>query len=1020
MPPKKRPIADWSWAGTTVRNPEDISSHHRRLAANLVPSPDLPPCPREYETLSENRARSRSNTSMSSDVMEVDRNGKIKPAISKPKQKLKVAGCTAKGCRSNPWCYNHLGADKVMDPEGKQKYIEEHAEEITSIRDGPAGLRNLGATCYANAFLQLWFHNITFRNGVYACVTSEVGHLHQSTPLYHLASVFAMLQHSQRAVVDPSFLIEALRLDKGDQQDAGEFSKLFMNVLEGEFKKHPNPNLRTFMKHQFEGTMQYVTRCDCGYESRKETTFLELEVSLKDKATLQECLDTSFAPEDLIGDNQYHCPVCMRRRDATRRQQPAAYPPVVHISLMRFMYDYKTMARKKVKASISYPKEIQLGQDNYELRGVIIHHGATAHRGHFTCEVWDEAEKTWLLCNDEEVTEIDQRPPKRMRLTSPNSMPGIKSDTQSSKDAYMLVYQKRDHDVPPTDPPDIVSERVWADNIALENEGSDAAVKRGAMEDEYLHLNRAKRDSDHIVPRDALKKWLEADTFDKLCEPFDMSPISCSHGGVDPRKASETRLISEQAFDTIALLNNLPDMEICPVCVEEEFKACVANNELQSRLDTFNTLNEGEGKWIIPAAWLDRWESGDLVLDTLPTNEEYTLHCEHGERAVQAAYHRDRRKTATMTDEALMLLRSIFGDFPVLKTDQPFCYVCQKADEVDVDAREARKADIAVHRRIKKGIQRSAQAYYSDYYSLPSRFVEDVDEYIAGRRSERPQLRLLCEHGELDYDPEKDDVYLLTSSSWDALCEMYGVQEPVLLSFGSDYESGKRRQVVNERIKICEECRRKRLLDWEIVSIPIKVYQDDNRRNNEKTEAKSDPFTIGDTKYRVSPGFPPMNGFNRTTNASSRTTTARSTRSAGAGTFLEFKIAGVTKSTSVKELKVDIMRQKKLSPISQRLTYNGRELDKSDETMESIGYLAGDEIRLEELEEGDEDEIMDGDMDDVIMVDRKKANGRVEGFGGTALLSRIGEYSYDSANSWVVSMLGFIRSQILHRRHGAS
>lgn len=40
--------------------------------------------------------------------------------------------------------------------------------------------------------------------------------------MYHLANIFAMMQESHRPVVDPGALIEALRLNKGSQQDAAE------------------------------------------------------------------------------------------------------------------------------------------------------------------------------------------------------------------------------------------------------------------------------------------------------------------------------------------------------------------------------------------------------------------------------------------------------------------------------------------------------------------------------------------------------------------------------------------------------------------------------------------------------------------------------------------------------------------------------------------------------------------------------------------------------------------------------
>ncbi|WWD17001.1 hypothetical protein CI109_101437 [Kwoniella shandongensis] len=310
---------DWVWVGTEVQTPDQITPLHRRRAAGLaggkICSFDLTP------------------------PVQTTKGEKGKGTTGKD------ATCRPKACKCCPRCYNYLGADQVFAPDAKDKFLQDNLSELPEERDGPAGLRNLGATCYANAFLQLWFHNVAFRNAVYSCVTSEV--------------------------VDPMGLIDALRLNRGDQQDAAEFSKLFMSVIASEFAKHPNPQLKTAITDQFEGKTQYITQCQsCRYESITENVLC--------------------APEILDGDNKYNCPRCHGLRPATRKVVPSQIPKVVHLSLLRFVFDYTSMSRKKSKASIIYPKEIVLANSIYDLRGVITHEGTSAHHGHFICDTYDE------------------------------------------------------------------------------------------------------------------------------------------------------------------------------------------------------------------------------------------------------------------------------------------------------------------------------------------------------------------------------------------------------------------------------------------------------------------------------------------------------------------------------------------------------------------------------------------------------------------------------------------------------
>lgn len=93
-----------------------------------------------------------------------------------------------------------------------------------------------------------------FRSGVYACLPSSNGNVEvscallysnlvlnispsQTSPLFQLQVLFAFLQNSSQGVYNPEALVSSLKLDKAEQQDVQEFSKLFMSLLDHEFKK---------------------------------------------------------------------------------------------------------------------------------------------------------------------------------------------------------------------------------------------------------------------------------------------------------------------------------------------------------------------------------------------------------------------------------------------------------------------------------------------------------------------------------------------------------------------------------------------------------------------------------------------------------------------------------------------------------------------------------------------------------------------------------------------------------------
>lgn len=105
--------------------------------------------------------------------------------------------------------------------------------------------------------------------------------------------------------------------------------------------------------------------------------------------------------------SRYFCSQCDNLQDATRYTELRELPPVLHFSLLRFVYDVSSMERKKSKHSISFPSTIDMNRflgsesarkaaaahetdDNvYELRGVLLHKGRSAYHGHYEAQIYD-------------------------------------------------------------------------------------------------------------------------------------------------------------------------------------------------------------------------------------------------------------------------------------------------------------------------------------------------------------------------------------------------------------------------------------------------------------------------------------------------------------------------------------------------------------------------------------------------------------------------------------------------------
>ncbi|KAG8217868.1 hypothetical protein J3R82DRAFT_6034 [Butyriboletus roseoflavus] len=500
----------WGWVDTEVSNASQITLEHRLMTCGLSKCNKNPFCGNRCAL-----KPAKSSHTPADETQTVVANGELENDLIVVSDD-ESPPCNKKVCKNNPNCLNYLGQQQWEDEETAGQLFIKASDlgfnPILNSRDPefPVGLKNLGATCYANAFLQVWFRDLAFRRGVYQCQPSQdTENSFEDSPVFQLQVTFAALQESTQNVYNPVKFAESLKLSTSEQQDAQEFSKLFMSHLDNEFQKQHAPALRTLVSNQFQGELVYGTHChNCRSKSERSSDFLELEINIENNARLEDRIAALLQNEKLTGDNRYSCSNCASLQDATRYTELRSLPPVLHFSLLRFVYDFDSMERKKSKHNLLFPKVLDMSKfvkadkgtsggeggegaaNIYELRGVLLHKGPSAYHGHYEAQVLDTASKTWFQFDDEVVTRIDflgekrytgkdvvdvlndsgtnkkgagqprARPAKKRRIDDSDdeifesppptevqvSLPGKapEGDVFSSRDAYMLIYARKE------------------------------------------------------------------------------------------------------------------------------------------------------------------------------------------------------------------------------------------------------------------------------------------------------------------------------------------------------------------------------------------------------------------------------------------------------------------------------------------------------------------------------------------------------------------------------------------------
>ncbi|KAI9319606.1 hypothetical protein BX666DRAFT_1914369 [Dichotomocladium elegans] len=331
---------------------------------------------------------------------------------------------------------------------------------------GYVGIRNQGATCYMNSMLQSLYCTNSFRKAVYQIPTDNDSPT-ESVSLA-LQRCFYNIQYSDEPI-DTTELTKSFGWDIADafrQHDVQEFNRVLQDNLEEKMKGTPADGA---ISKLFLGRMKSYIKCiNVDYESSRVEDYYDIQLNVKGCKTLEESFKDYVTIETLEGENKYMAEG-HGLQDAKKGVIFESFPPVLHLQLKRFEYDFMHDAMVKVNDRQEFPEEINLDAfcekkddaesnndpNDYVLHGVLVHSGDEG-TAHYYALLKPEKDGNWFRFDDDQVIRVTRKevfednfgsnPVDATKVSPPLSNSVRNNNARTMKrftNAYMLVYIRK-------------------------------------------------------------------------------------------------------------------------------------------------------------------------------------------------------------------------------------------------------------------------------------------------------------------------------------------------------------------------------------------------------------------------------------------------------------------------------------------------------------------------------------------------------------------------------------------------